>query len=1306
MTVSASVFAATNVPAGNVSGTWTKANSPYRINGDITVIAGAVLTIQPGVVVEFMGQYRMTISGKLNAIGLAADQIKFTKTNITNLGLKNTVNGGWRGISFYHSADTSRMSNCIVEYANSYENIYYYWEKAPVDCQYSSVIISDCTIRNNYGAISGGIRIDYGYFEVTNNLITNNESFTYAGGISVFTNGKKYIRNNRIISNKGMDGGGIYVWRGGLQIIIESNFISQNIASSGGGGIHSTVDAGAQVNQNIIVNNEASWGGGLYYESSGKVLIGNTICNNLATGSGGGIYFSQPNLMDAENNILWNNKAGAVVNQNVYVTANSFPVFKNNLIGGGAGNITPNGSNVSLENSLDANPQFKNPTAGQGKTYASIPDDWTILSSSPCINTGTTETYADKISTIDFISKPRIKFGIIDMGAFEYAVNTISVAGTYNTPVKWFADTVKVTNNVSFTQPLQIAPGVLVQFQGYYSIISANTYISAIGTKESPIRFEIKDTTGFSNDSITTGKWNSISLSYSNTSVFKYCNFSKGEKVNTFQCNGLIVENCNFSNFMSQYGVFQAYGDYTSVKDITITDCLLTFDATWLTYGISLTGLNVLLHNAKIFNNEQQGVYINGTNVTVQNSLIANNAGGIHASEGDIHKFYNNTVVYNQNWGFNKSANTGVIANNIIYGNANDISTLPYVDELFIYNNIIQSERPARSYEKLSGNIIANPGFINPVAVQGRSAAAKFANYELTTISPAIDKGLTSVISYSVPTLDILSNSRPNHGLVDIGAYENQGSIPSIVTHPSAGNLCEGTDLSIQVLLSNTDSVYLQWKKDGVVIPGKTSSKLELKNLTVDMIASYTCSVSNAYGTVETYPANLSVKAKPQILSISDNQEICEAKDLSVEVSAAGNLPLSYSWEKNGDLLADVISSRYKILNAETAASGNYVVTVSNQCGSAVSESVSIVINPAPQVDLGTDQVLCANNGVLLDPGLYQSYLWSDFTSNRYKTVDISGDYSVKVVDEKGCVGYSDTVAMVVKSPFEYEEICMVMTDPESEKNMIIWEKTPEVGTNRYQVWKTSGANYTLVSETMEADGSSVVDWSSKPRSKTDAYVLVSIDTCGNVSQKSSWHKPFLLQSSRGLGDNTINLSWEPYLVDGMEYIFKSIVIYRGSDSTKLEAIDTISAGIGSVSYTDENPPLDVNLFYRIGGEKDQACDPNNILGKKASNGPYVHSLSNLEDNRLQSTVGISTKAYEKISCFPNPFVSETKLRWHNTNNSEYDLKLFDARGSLIKHEKDIRGSEYTLSRENLSKGVYFVEIHGEKLYKSKLIVE
>ena len=113
--------------------TWTLDNSPYVIQGRGNVTVGAVLTIEPGVVIKFRpapfrGEYNglsFTNGGKLVALGTMDQPIIFT-SYYDDAAAGDTDNGGattpprpgdWRGLIF--AGDESVLSNVQIKYGGN-----------------------------------------------------------------------------------------------------------------------------------------------------------------------------------------------------------------------------------------------------------------------------------------------------------------------------------------------------------------------------------------------------------------------------------------------------------------------------------------------------------------------------------------------------------------------------------------------------------------------------------------------------------------------------------------------------------------------------------------------------------------------------------------------------------------------------------------------------------------------------------------------------------------------------------------------------------------------------------------------------------------------------------------------------------------------------------------------------------------------------------------------------------------------------------------------------------------------------------
>jgi hypothetical protein len=96
--------------SGNQFGTWTLAASPYNIVGDVTIPSGSTLSIEPGVHVLAMGNFRINAEGNILAIGTEADSIRF-------MNGQADPNALWTGIRMENPTTPSVITHCYIESA-------------------------------------------------------------------------------------------------------------------------------------------------------------------------------------------------------------------------------------------------------------------------------------------------------------------------------------------------------------------------------------------------------------------------------------------------------------------------------------------------------------------------------------------------------------------------------------------------------------------------------------------------------------------------------------------------------------------------------------------------------------------------------------------------------------------------------------------------------------------------------------------------------------------------------------------------------------------------------------------------------------------------------------------------------------------------------------------------------------------------------------------------------------------------------------------------------------------------------------
>lgn len=158
-----------------VSGTWTKINSPYLINGLASVPSGNTLIIEPGVEIRFKTgtdfSYNdnsidvglLYIKGRLIAEGTSSQRIAFTRQGDS---------GNWGCIALAPTTDvSSSLKYCKVEYANYISNLESSSYSGAVSFRNPKISISNSEITNNK---SSGIFSDHSTCSINNCVIAQN----------------------------------------------------------------------------------------------------------------------------------------------------------------------------------------------------------------------------------------------------------------------------------------------------------------------------------------------------------------------------------------------------------------------------------------------------------------------------------------------------------------------------------------------------------------------------------------------------------------------------------------------------------------------------------------------------------------------------------------------------------------------------------------------------------------------------------------------------------------------------------------------------------------------------------------------------------------------------------------------------------------------------------------------------------------------------------------------------------------------------------------------------------------------------
>ena len=373
----------------------------------------------------------------------------------------------------------------------------------------------------------------------------------------------------------------------------------------------------------------------------------------------------------------------------------------------------------------------------------------------------------------------------------------------------------------------------------------------------------------------------------------------------------------------------------------------------------------------------------------------------------------------------------------------------------------------------------------------------------------------------------------------------------------------------------------------------------------------------------------------------------------NVTLTANGGVGATYEWY---DQSGNVFSTN----NVVTVANGTYWVTATSFGCPVISDTLTVISQSAPVVELGNDITIDCNSTVLLDPnisggsGVY-NYLWNNnSTSNTLNTG--GGFYSVIVTDDQtGCYG-EDSINIFEDQP----------------PNTVI-----SGGGSICSDGSTVQINFLY-------DG--LIPWDLQYFNQTDTFIQANIQTA-NYSITTSTSGTYQILNVLDYNDCMSNYSGQAIVqVNQMPeailspdsyilYIGDTLLIQLPEDYTYYQWFDRNNDSISNSS---------VLSIYQAGDYYVYVEDQNGCFD-------YSNSVTVDEVPRTELYV-------------PNTFTPNAD--WHNEvftvygkNIKEYSLKIFNRWGDLLFESNDIQKhwDGYFKGRKvDENKYLYYIEIIGE----------
>jgi hypothetical protein len=294
----------------------------------------------------------------------------------------------------------------------------------------------------------------------------------------------------------------------------------------------------------------------------------------------------------------------------------------------------------------------------------------------------------------------------------------------------------------------------------------------------------------------------------------------------------------------------------------------------------------------------------------------------------------------------------------------------------------------------------------------------------------------------------------------------------AITAEPDDQRVAKGSPLELTFEIEGDPPFTIHWEKDGETLADASEAIFEIASVSELDAGAYQLVITERGKEIRSRLIEVEILVPPTIVSQPVDLEVVEGQDIEIVVQANGTLPMTFRLLKGDETIDENETGVFTLSSVGPGLSGQHVIEVENEAGTASTDPFDLVLTTAPPVIVSQSTSVRATPGERLEISVNAtgggiSYRWfkdgallDGETGPQLivasATSETAGEYFAVLTNSRGAIT-SDPISVSLSSRLRIERSDGLLTieiiggsggevwNIERSSNLVDWELVGKV---------------------------------------------------------------------------------------------------------------------------------------------------------------------------------------------------------------------------------------------------------------------